>query len=64
MSTPLGSSCGNRLVLIFVIGGICYSEINAIAEVSNKIGGNFNFVIGTTRILNPDEFMFDYLTRT
>lgn len=40
--------------IVFMAGGLCYSEIRSVYEVMNS--GEKEFIVGGTRFLNPRQF--------
>lgn len=42
---------GKKIILVFYIGGVTYSEISAIRYL-NKMHKNYQFVVATTQIIN------------
>lgn len=43
-------------LLVFVVGGICFSEIRAAYEVTNNVK-NWEVIIGSSHILTPEKFL-------
>ncbi|XP_058789341.1 vacuolar protein sorting-associated protein 33A isoform X1 [Phymastichus coffea] len=47
-----------KLVLVFFIGGCTYAEISALRFLSQQEDSNVEFVVGTTRLINGNTFLF------
>lgn len=54
-STNLVSWTNDHPVFFFIVGGMTYSEIRTVYEVSNKI--KRNFFVGSTHILRPRDYL-------
>mmetsp|Transcript_26886 Transcript_26886/g.79458 ORF Transcript_26886/g.79458 Transcript_26886/m.79458 type:complete len:645 (-) Transcript_26886:151-2085(-) len=56
---PKSSFSGGRKIL-FAVGGMCYSELRAMHEVMES--GDTEFILGSTRFINPRQFLQDLST--
>lgn len=56
---PKSTFSGGRKI-VFVVGGMCYSELRAMHELLAT--GETEFIVGSTRFINPKEFLQDLST--
>lgn len=51
------SSEDTKVVLVFFIGGCTFAEISALRYLSQQDENNFEFIVGTTKIINGRSFL-------
>lgn len=59
-SNRSGGKGGGTRQIVFVAGGVCYSELRATSEMSNT--SDKEFIIGGTRFVNPRQFVRELST--
>ncbi len=55
---PAASANRNQVVMVFFVGGVCFTEISAIRFLQQIMPG-FHILIGTTKMLNGDVLLTD-----